>query len=708
MRSRKMLIVPLVALALAGPTARGADDAQVQALIEKVKSENIEARYAARSEAPAVGAKAVVALAGLIDETAQPAAGDANVQRYRREVALTARAALERLVHHAGRPGADAERQAVAAELAGVIGPGATTKTKREVLHLIAFIGADAEAPSVKRLLSDEDANVRETARLALERMEGPATTLALIEAAKGLAEEQRPDILVSLGKKGDRAAVPVLLEYGAKAQGRVRLAALAALAHLAAEEAIPVFEQIAADKGIAERAQVFSEYLRLADNLADADKRPVARAIYVAALRDAPAEHQRERALYRLTLGGGDLAAILAGLSDPGERVRALALRQMEGMRSEAVLDTLLKAYGQGNAEGKTVLLRVIADRSKEAAAPLLEEAVRGSSPELKLTALDIQGRLDAPELEATYLQVAQTGSPSVRPVALKGYLILAQKSLDAGTKEKALAMFGKALELAPIPEQRLAALQGLTAVGDPAGLDRVWPFLKDAALANEVARAVITLSAKLGAAGDKDKAEGNLMQIVTGEFPKELRNQAAEELTKMGRDPRSGVRNQGFVVDWWLLTPIQDPDGTGLSKEHFPEKVIDLVNEQRVEGRKFRWQKLTEVSLDGRINLLTSFRRSDKVLTYAYTEIEAPSAMDALFKMGSDDGIACWLNGERIHIADQPRGLVVDQDVVKAKLQAGKNKILLKISNGGGDWGFAFRTTDGDGKPLSFRVVN
>ena len=45
--------------------------------------------------------------------------------------------------------------------------------------------------------------------------------------------------------------------------------------------------------------------------------------------------------------------------------------------------------------------------------------------------------------------------------------------------------------------------------------------------------------------------------------------------------------------------------------------------------------------------------------------------------------------------------RGLTVDQDVVEARLKPGKNPILLKISNGGGDWEFSFRITDREGKP-------
>ena len=89
--------------------------------------------------------------------------------------------------------------------------------------------------------------------------------------------------------------------------------------------------------------------------------------------------------------------------------------------------------------------------------------------------------------------------------------------------------------------------------------------------------------------------------------------------------------------------------------------------------------------------------------MITYAYTTITSPKEQDVLFKMGSDDGIACWLNDDRIHLNNAARGLQVDQDTVKARLKAGENKILLKIPNGGGDWQFSFRITDPEGTPMN-----
>lgn len=702
MKTMQVIAVLLGCTCALSPSIDAGESPAVQALLEKVTSEDVEVRYAARSEAPRVGAAAVEALAGLIDEGAQNA-GDEQDLRQRQEVAITARAALKNLVHHAGRPGAGDERTAVATELATALNASRSPKAETELLYLIGLVGGDDEVPAVVKRLGDEDPNVSETARLVLERMEGEAALRTLITAARTSDGETKPDLILSLGMKGDERAVPALLELARAKAGSVRFAALKALAHLGAVEALPLFNEALEDENLPERNRLFNEYLRLADGLHAAGHLEEARRVYVAVLADAPVAHQRERALYRASADPRDLQALLAGLSDPASRVRDLALSRLSSLGGKDLLETLLKAYDRAGFEGRVALLRVISERDPSAAEPLLAEAVRSDQPELRLTALDIQDKLDDPSLEATYLEVAKQGSPLVRPVALKGYRLLAGKSLAAGDTDKALRMYGRALELSATTDDRSRALQGLLAVGDPRAIDQVAGLLDDSTLANDAARGVMDLALKMAAAGNQDEAEKRLQLVLGGSFPRDLRHEAAEGLKKIGRDPQKAARDQGFVVNWWVVTPIADSDGKGLEKEFFPETEIVLEGVQRHYGRRFRWQELTEVSLDGRINLLTSFRKTQNVITYAYTTVRSPAEKDVLFKMGSDDGIACWLNGRRIHLNPVARGLQVDQDTVKAHLEKGENRILVKISNGSGDWGFSFRITDPDGKPLN-----
>ena len=118
-------------------------------------------------------------------------------------------------------------------------------------------------------------------------------------------------------------------------------------------------------------------------------------------------------------------------------------------------------------------------------------------------------------------------------------------------------------------------------------------------------------------------------------------------------------------------------------------------------------RWQRVKDITLDGRIDLVPLFRKSEKSVTYAYTELESPSDQTVLFKMGSDDGLICWLNGEKIQSKPEPRGFQFDDDSVEAKLKAGVNKVLLKVGQQTGPWEFCLRVTGQDGKPMDLKAV-
>ncbi|HVR75522.1 MAG TPA: hypothetical protein VMT52_14395 [Planctomycetota bacterium] len=683
---------------------RAEGDEKVDALLSKVASADKDVRFEARAAAAALGAPAVRPLVRVLSE-GPPGVAD---ERLRREAEITARAALELAVHHAGRPGADSERDLVAAELARALDDGPPTAVKRELLHLVAFLAGDASVSAVAKHLGDADRHVRETARLALERIPGTAAAAALVAGIQSRPEEERADLVFSVGKKGDPSLEPFLSGVAGKGGGNAALAALEALARIGAAGSESAFEASLAKTGAPGRAAVFREYLRLADNLAAAGKGDAAAKIYRKALVEAPLDHQRERALFQLaSKAPGDAAAgmevVITGLADPAERVRALALARIDELQGPEVLSRLTNAYPEAGPELRASLLRAIASKSPEAARPLLEGARDSSHEELKVTALDIEGKLEDPALEPLYLKLAGDGSPGIRPVAMKGYLLLARRQV-----RHAFEMYGRALETATEDEDRAAALRGLISLGEPEALETLAGLFKDPLLGADAARGSVDLAARLGASGNVDEAEKRLRTILVGDFPREVRNEALAELRALDRDPQRSARSQGFLVDWWLVGPMESRGGSGLEREYFPERVIHLVHEQRIGPRRFRWQPYREISLDGVIDLIPVFRRSDNRIAYAYTEIDEPAPKDVLFKIGSDDGVALWLNGERIHLLDRTRPLKKDEDSVKASLAAGKNRVLLKVSNDSGTWEFACRITDLDGKPLEVPAPN
>ncbi|HMF12786.1 MAG TPA: VCBS repeat-containing protein, partial [Gemmataceae bacterium] len=143
-----------------------------------------------------------------------------------------------------------------------------------------------------------------------------------------------------------------------------------------------------------------------------------------------------------------------------------------------------------------------------------------------------------------------------------------------------------------------------------------------------------------------------------------------------------------------WHYIGPFDNTGQRGFDAIYPPEKEIDLKKEYPGKnGAKAVWRegKFT----DGQGNNLAIFggpNDSDAVV-YLYREIECPGPTELPVSFGSDDTLTVWLNGEKLVSQNEYRALAPDQARVTLKLKAGKNQLLLKICQGGGEWGFYFR---------------
>jgi len=88
-----------------------------------------------------------------------------------------------------------------------------------------------------------------------------------------------------------------------------------------------------------------------------------------------------------------------------------------------------------------------------------------------------------------------------------------------------------------------------------------------------------------------------------------------------------------------------------------------------------------------------------------YLQRTVELSVAQELVLSLGSDDTLTVWVNGERVHEREVYRAVAPDQEIVTARLQAGKSTILLKVCNGGGPAGFYFAVR-GDGLPDDVRA--
>ena len=157
-------------------------------LISKIENGNDDVRTKAWLSASSIGAAAVKPLAKLMAQ-------------HQLEVARAAKRGLWKIVRHAGRPGADDEKNAVTTELINLLGNDKSVPVRRQVLRMLSEIGSDELVDPIASLLSNTE--LREDARMSLERIPGKKTIAAREIALKKAPEDFKPNIAQSLRQRG-------------------------------------------------------------------------------------------------------------------------------------------------------------------------------------------------------------------------------------------------------------------------------------------------------------------------------------------------------------------------------------------------------------------------------------------------------------------------------------------------------------------------
>ncbi len=164
--------------------AQGVDE-----LIAGIKSDSAEKRTETWQSAGETGAPAVKPLAEVMTDDDL-------------EVARAAKRALWKIVRHAGRPKANKEKWAVEKELTRLLGRKQPLAVRREVLWMLSEIGARVSIKPIAGLMRNK--NLREDARMALERIPGKRAVTTLKAAFEKAPEDFKPNIAQSLRKRGE------------------------------------------------------------------------------------------------------------------------------------------------------------------------------------------------------------------------------------------------------------------------------------------------------------------------------------------------------------------------------------------------------------------------------------------------------------------------------------------------------------------------
>jgi len=142
-----------------------------------------------------------------------------------------------------------------------------------------------------------------------------------------------------------------------------------------------------------------------------------------------------------------------------------------------------------------------------------------------------------------------------------------------------------------------------------------------------------------------------------------------------------------------WYAIGPFDNTDKQGFDTEYPPEKEINLTKTYKgKEGKDVAWKEFTEFKV-AKMNNLARYQNNTDTCVYLFHEVEVKEAIDLPVSLGSDDTLTLWLNGKKLVEENVYRPAAPDQNFATLKLQAGKNRILVKVCNGGGGWEFYVR---------------
>jgi hypothetical protein len=158
---------------------------------------------------------------------------------------------------------------------------------------------------------------------------------------------------------------------------------------------------------------------------------------------------------------------------------------------------------------------------------------------------------------------------------------------------------------------------------------------------------------------------------------------------------DYKHSARCKGFYTDY--LT------SAGGEKSVIPHPGMTVrVPEKNIERHWFTYHSAADL-----IPLNDIVSPNDMVVVYAFCQISTPAEIKSILSVGSNDGIQVFLNGKKIHENHPKNGrwLQKDNDFIPVDLKAGTNNLLLKIDEGGGDFGFVARFLNYDSTLAAIR---
>jgi putative heme-binding domain-containing protein len=407
--------------------------------------------------------------------------------------------------------------------------------------------------------------------------------------------------------------------------------------------------------------------------------------------------------------VGPEALSSLRAQLTAESEPVVRRQLMETIGIQKDPealVLFTKIALDEKADAEFRDTAIMAAASiggaEAKKMIAALAEATL---SPAATLRVVQSAGEMKLQEAAPALKRYAQSADKPLKMAALKALAAL-------GPKADAIDIFAAALQDKD-GETVNAALEEIANLRDARALPALLEFAKKTRPQIHLVRALASIPdpATIPFLVSALRSSSRIRLMALGALTK-MREQSwplIEEAIGSGKIPAehtSEIRyafDSGIITKWKVLGPFENVWGAVHPPEDQTLKAggkVDLsAKYHNAEGNNVGWREVSGTQQDGTVNLGKFFKTEGMVCAYAYTEIESPTDADAKLHCGSDDQIALWLNGAKVHDFGASREMNPESDEVLLHLKAGTNRLFAKVGNLSATWQFAARVPGLDG---------
>ncbi len=674
----------LASIAIAQPT--------IGSLVSDLAGPDDHDRVVARQLLPREGMDALPALIPLLD-------------RKEPHIAKAAYTVIWDILNEAARPGLETDRARATDLLMALLLDEKSAEIRTTALKLLAIAVPEGyDVGPIARLL--QDAELREEARTTLERIATPQACAAL-RVAIGDADPQFACVLLNaLGHLKDAESLPSICKLAGHTEPRVRAAAARALAWTGdprlAEVVCRVRDESTPDTAFEATVAV----LELAEAMAETGRdwnRAIA--LYRNVLDTAPFGALQAAAMAGLGKYGDEtvMDAMIAAAQGGSSRLEQTIIPAFELLQGRAAAKRMVAAYPEFSREARLALVGMFGRRRDPLLLPVLIEAAHSDDSAFRIAGIRALATAGLAEGMDALVVVARSGGQEEKSMAVRAARQVADALRASGDRNAAGTAYLGLYKMAPDDTARLEALAGLTQCPVPDAFEALMaavdePVLKDAAL-----EALIPLAETLMAAGHGEKALKAYETVGKLDPSVETVGRIAGRMRELGAD-MNPAEHLGFITRWWLAGPFDWNAESDWENAFVGEPDVDLEATFTDGDQPRSWSPYETPDPMGIVDLTSAVAPDETCFAYAYAEIVAEQATDAVCRIGTDDGELLWFNGELVLDNRVDRPLSLDQDKVNVKLKAGVNRVLLKISQRHGGWAFCLRITTAQGLGAPF----